>query len=56
MRTQADIINRIGCDIFQWLQILWTVGVEDGTEIRLVQKGLKLCESTLSAVRVICSQ
>lgn len=40
-------MGAIACEIREWIQILWTVGVEKGVEHLLVHKSLKFCNSSL---------
>lgn len=48
----TEICGEIG----DWLQVLWTVGVEKGRELKLVHKSLKLCKSTVDAISGVNSR
>ncbi|KAF8516569.1 hypothetical protein BU17DRAFT_50724 [Hysterangium stoloniferum] len=47
---QYEMMAEIAEVISHWLPILWIVGVEDGLEIPLVHKCLKLCHRTIIRV------
>jgi hypothetical protein len=42
------MMDKVLKDKAKWLQILWTVGVENCVETALVIKCIKLCEHTIS--------
>ncbi|KIJ41162.1 hypothetical protein M422DRAFT_31796 [Sphaerobolus stellatus SS14] len=42
---QEEMMDEIVGDLCSWLPILWTVGVEDGVEMALIHKSLRLCYS-----------
>ncbi|KIJ44738.1 hypothetical protein M422DRAFT_30216 [Sphaerobolus stellatus SS14] len=42
---QEEMMEEIVGDLCSWLPILWTVGVEDGVEMALIHKSLRLCYS-----------
>ncbi|KAF8516567.1 hypothetical protein BU17DRAFT_67394 [Hysterangium stoloniferum] len=48
--SQYEMMAEITEVISHWLPILWIVGVEDGVEIPLVHKCLKLCHRTIIRV------
>jgi hypothetical protein len=44
---QGEMMGEIVGEIAKWIEDLWTAGVEEGVEHRLVHKSLQFCRSSL---------
>ena len=44
---QGEMMGKIVSEIAEWIENLWTVGVEKGVEHMLVHKSLQFCQLSL---------